>query len=70
MNDLKPAPNKRRKRMILNDEQQKKLEELSRPVIEWLNDNFHPHVAVVITPASTELCEGVFYCPIDDYVKD
>jgi len=56
--------------MILNNEQQKELEKLSRPIVRWLNDNCHPHVAVIITPTSTEMCEGVFHCPIDDYVKD
>ncbi len=56
--------------MKLNEEQQRELEKRSRPIIEWLNDNCHPHVAVVITPTSVELDEGVFYCPIDDYVKD
>ena len=46
-------------------------EEIVRPVIKWLNDNYHPHVTVIITPTGAELVEGVQSTgPIMDYVKD
>jgi hypothetical protein len=56
--------------MILDDAKQKEFEEKARPVIAWLNDNCHPHVVAIITPSSSELLEGVYYFPTDDYIKD
>jgi len=49
----------------------KELEELSRPLIKWLCDNYHPHVTVIITPTSAELSEGILCTGIiNDYLKD
>lgn len=48
-----------------------KFEELARPMIKHLCENYHPHVTVIITPTSAELLEGlktVGY--IDDYIVD
>lgn len=46
-------------------------EEVVRPVIKWLNDNYHPHVTVIITPTNAELVEGIQSTGrIMDYVKD
>jgi hypothetical protein len=43
----------------------------SMPLIKWLNENHHPHVSVIVTPTSAELCEGLQYTgPIFDFVKD
>lgn len=50
---------------------QNKFEELARPMIKYLCENYHPHVSVIITPTSAELLEGlktVGY--IDDYIRD
>ena len=49
----------------------RELEELSRPIMKWLNENFHPHVTVIIDPTRAQLVEG--RCStgeITDYVKD
>jgi len=49
----------------------KEFERVVRPVIKFLNDNYHPHVQAVITPTSAELAEGVLSTgQIPDYVKD
>ena len=48
-----------------------KFEELARPMIKYLCENYHPHVTVIITPTTAELSEGlksVGY--IDDYIRD
>ena len=45
-------------------------ERLARPLIEWLNNNRHPHHTIVITPNSVELLEGVVSIPVHDYVRD
>ena len=56
--------------MILNDQERLEFEVVTRPVIEWLNKNCHPHVSVVIEPTSAELLEGVCRVWTDDYVRD
>lgn len=50
-----------------------KLEEFKKvcePVIAWLNDNYHPHVTVIITPESAELTEGMAAFPCTKYIRD
>ena len=46
------------------------LEELARPIMKYLNDNYHPHHEVVITPTRVDLFEGVMASVTYDYVKD
>lgn len=45
--------------MTLTVQQRQEFEAVTRPVIEWLNANCHPHVTVVIETTSAELSEGV-----------
>ena len=45
-------------------------QELCKPLIKWLNENYHPHVAITITPSSAELSEGLFSFPCTEYWKD
>ena len=45
--------------MVLTKEQYKQLEEVTKPVIEWLDNNFHPHTSIVITNTYAELIEGI-----------
>ena len=56
--------------MILNEQQRKEFEEVTRPVMKWLNDNCHPHVSVVVAPTSAELSEGVVAVRTNDYIHD
>lgn len=56
--------------MILNEEQRKEFEEKTRPVIEFLNNNCHPHTQVVISTDHSELLEGVCAYKTEDYIKD
>ncbi len=56
--------------MTLTDEQRASFEALTRPLIQWLNENCHPHVSVIIEPTSAELLEGVCAFVARDYVKD
>ncbi len=48
----------------------KEFEAIARPVIAWLNENYHPHVTVIITPDSAEIMEGLMAFPCTDYIKD
>jgi len=37
----------------------KELSELSKPLIEWINNNYHPHVKIIVDCNSAEVVEGV-----------
>lgn len=48
-----------------------KLKEAALPLIKLLNEDYHPHVAAIVTTTSVELLEGIASVPnIFDYVKD
>ena len=48
-----------------------KFEELARPMIKYLCENYHPHVTVIITPTTAELSESLKSIGyIDDYIRD
>lgn len=48
-----------------------RFEELARPMIKYLCENYHPHVTVIITPTTAELSEGLKSIGyIDDYIRD
>ena len=48
-----------------------KFEELARPMIKYLCENYHPHVSVIITPTTAELLEGLKSVGVvDDYIRD
>ena len=49
---------------------QSDLEDAARPLIQWLCENFHPHVTVIVTPTSAELVEGIASARVMDYVRD
>ena len=56
--------------MIPTEEQRKELERLARPLIKFLNDNFHPHVSITIDTGSAEIKEHFCRVVTDDYIKD
>ncbi len=45
-------------------------EAVTRPVVEWLCANRHPHVTVVITPTGAELLEGTTAYTTTEYLRD
>jgi len=47
-----------------------KLKQLSDPLVKWLNEEFHPHMMIVITPDSAELLTVELHVPITEYIKD
>ena len=54
----------------MTDEQRQEFEAITRPVIEWLNANCHPHVTVVIEPTGAMLSEGILAYITHDYLRD
>ena len=57
-------------RMILKDKQCKDFEEAMRPLIKYMNENFHPHTKIVIDSGRAELYESVNCFRTIDYIKD
>lgn len=45
--------------MVLTDKQIEELSELSKPLMDWLDRNFHPHTSVIISACDAEIVEGV-----------
>ena len=56
--------------MIISEEKRKEFDSVAKPLIKWLNDNCHPHVSVIVSPSSAELCEGICIHNTDEYIKD
>ena len=56
--------------MFMNQQERDKFEKIARPLIKFLNDNFHPHVKVVIDCTNAELLEGIYNFRTEDYIKD
>lgn len=55
-------------------EKENKMDELRKaaePLLKLINENYNPHVTVIITPTSVELLDGKISIPkIFDFVKD
>lgn len=56
--------------MILTKCQRKEFEEAAKPLIEFLNNNCHPHVTVIVETNRAELSEGVCAFVCNDYIKN
>lgn len=57
--------------MQLSLDDMKELQNLCDPLIKYLNDNYHPHIKLIITSTSIELLEEM--CAINniyDHIKD
>lgn len=56
--------------MKLTDLQHAEFKVLTRPLIEWLNANFNPHVKVIVEVTGAELTTGVACYTTDDFIRD
>jgi hypothetical protein len=56
--------------MVLTKEQIKELEEVSKPLMKFLSDNFHPHIKVIVESNTVEILEGSAMVRNDDYTID
>ena len=43
---------------------------LARPLIKWLNDNYHPHACIHITTTHAEVLEGAIGYPTEEFLRD
>tara|TARA_R110002126_G_scaffold58659_1_gene154641 strand:+ start:955 stop:1176 length:222 start_codon:yes stop_codon:yes gene_type:complete len=46
------------------------LGEAAKPVMKFLNENYHPHVKVIIDPNRAELLEGKMSIINNEFIKD
>ncbi len=51
------------------EELRKKFEELSQPLIDFINENYHPNCVVVLDCAHAELLEGIISMNSDKLIK-
>lgn len=56
--------------MLLNKKQKDEFVKKVEPLIKYINDNFHPHVTLVINHGNVELVEGIFNFITYEYIKD
>ena len=54
----------------LDKNKRDEFEALARPLIEFLNDNLHPHAHITITTINAEVSEGLCAFSTNDYIKD
>jgi len=52
------------------DWKRKEFETLAKPLIKFLNDNFHPHHTAVFTPTSAEILEGQIAFYTEEFLHD
>ena len=48
----------------------REFEELAKPLIKWLCDNFNPHTEIIITPVDAELLSSEIYFTTHEFIKD
>ena len=56
--------------MTLTPEQLKEFEAVTRPVVEFLNNNCHPHATMTVNCTGAEILEGSSFFRTEDYLKD
>lgn len=49
---------------------QEEFDALAKPLIKFINDNYHPHVSMIIDGIHAEVLEGVMVVSTDEFVKD
>ena len=54
----------------IDKEKRDKFEQLSRPLIKFLNDYTHPHARIIISTDSAELVEGLAVFTTTEYIPN
>jgi hypothetical protein len=55
---------------ILTQEQIKQMEEASKPLIKFLNENCNPHTKVIVETDRSEIVSGLAMVKIEEFIKD
>lgn len=56
--------------MTFTEEQRTEFESLSRPLIEWLNKNGHPHMEIIIDNTGAVIAEGLLCYHTEEFLQD
>lgn len=56
--------------MALTPQQIASMREAAKPLVEWLNENVHPHHIIVVDSSSAELHEQQVRVSIDEFLKE
>ena len=60
---------KRRTEMKLTKDQIKEFETVTRPLIQFINNNGYPHITVIVDNTRAEIVEGIAVFVTQDYLK-
>jgi hypothetical protein len=56
--------------MLNHLEKRNGFRDAAKPLIEWLNQNCHPHTKVIVDQTQAELVEGQISFVTHDYLRD
>lgn len=55
----------------MQEQKREDLIKLTTPLIQWLNQNYHPHVKLIIEPNGFELVEGqIAFMQLPEEIED
>jgi hypothetical protein len=56
--------------MTITKEQSEQMLQAAKPLIQWINENCHPHTKITVDQTSVELMEGVATNRTEEFLKD
>jgi len=54
----------------MNEDKKEEFTKLANQLIEFLNENHHPHTHIIITNTSAEISEGVLAFENEEFLRD
>jgi len=55
---------------MTQDNKYEEFTNLCKPLIKYLNDNYHPHAKIIIDTTGWELVEWLMSCRTNEFIKD
>lgn len=52
------------------DKSSQKFEDVIKPVIKYINDNWHPHTRIIIDHSTAELLTGEMVINTEEFLRD
>jgi len=56
--------------MTITKEQSAEMLEAAKPLIQWINENCHPHTQIILDQTHVQLLEGVASNMTKEFLKD
>lgn len=54
----------------MDNDKRKEFEALAKPLIKFLNDNWHPHTKIIIDSTTAEIVTGEMSIYTEEFLKD